>query len=241
MSLATLENQDLTLSSLTISNAEYSNVSGYVPSQASFTSSKTSTSLNVNTVSAVSQVIAPSFQLSLGGSTTSKPALSTNSANNMVVSTATGAGLTLSSNNGGVCSFIPQVGYLAVSETIDVDTLQLSGNGATTKPFLSTNSANNCVISTGVNAGLTLSNTTTDVSLIPGNGYLSITEPVELEELRFTGNSATAPPYISTNSFNNMVLSVPVGSGITISSASGNGTLTVNSSNQLLWNGVIIS
>jgi len=114
MSVASVNNGQLQLSELVISNEKYSAASGYVASQSTFTSSNTSTSLNSNTISAVSQVISPSFQLSLGGSTTSKPALSTNSANNCVISTITGAGLTLSNPNGSVSLTAPSANTLAV-------------------------------------------------------------------------------------------------------------------------------
>ena len=47
MSSATLENQDLVLSSLTVTNAEYSSSSGYSPSQTLITSTKTTSNLNI--------------------------------------------------------------------------------------------------------------------------------------------------------------------------------------------------
>ena len=240
MSVATLENQDLTLSSLTVSNAEYSTASGYVASIASITGSKTSTSLNVATVSAVNQLITPSLQLSLGGSVTSKPSLSTNSVNNLVVSTVSASGLTLSNPNGNT-TLQQEVGYLECSSTLDAPIFQVSGGGATTKPYLSSNSANNCVVSTATGAGLTLSNGSGAFSLTPEAGYLASSGSLEVPQLQLTGSGSTFPPYLSTNSANNLVCSVSAGSGFTISSALGNGTLTVNGSNHLLWNGVPIS
>jgi hypothetical protein len=107
-----------------------------------------------------------------GNGSTSTPILSTTSSNNVVVSTASGTGLTLSNPSGAV-NFIPQVGYLAVSGVLDASTFQVSGNGTTSKPTITTNSGNNLVVSTVNNSGIT-------ISTPQGNGTLSVNSSGQL-------------------------------------------------------------
>jgi len=169
MSVASVNNGSLQLSELVISNEKYSAASGYVASQSTFTSSNTSTSLNSNTISAVSQVISPSFQLSLGGSTTSKPALSTNSANNCVISTVSNSGLTLSSSSGNA-TFTPGASGVSVN------------NGITATGNITTEANMSCVdiaVSGELSTPLVgIYNTTTDTDFInltcPNSNILAI-------------------------------------------------------------------
>ena len=175
-----------------------------------------------------------------GSGSTSAPSLSTNSANNLVVSTTPTSGLTISNANGNT-TLQQEVGYLECSSTLDAPILQISGGGATTKPFISTNSANSFVVSTATGAGLTLSNASGAFGLVPQPGYLASSGTLDAPIIQISGGGATVKPFISTNSANNFVVSTPNSSGITISTPAGNGTLSVNSSNQLLWNGAVIS
>jgi hypothetical protein len=90
MSVSSLEGGNLTLGELSISNERYSRANGYVPSQATFSSSLTSTSLNVNDISSNIFTIegSPNYSLYSGGG-------------NLVVGSTNGnAGITLASSGG---------------------------------------------------------------------------------------------------------------------------------------------
>jgi len=183
MSVASLENGNLTLNQLIVNNSQYSEASGFVSSQASFSSSVNSTAFNVPTISAVNSISTPALVLTSSSSTQS-PSLSTAS-NNLTVGTASNAGLFLSSPLGSV-ALVPTA----------PDTASI------------------------INLKATTSLTTPQINLI--------------------SSTPTPYPYITTSA-DDFVVSTSAGSGIVISTTGGSGTLSVNSSNQLLWNGVTIS
>jgi hypothetical protein len=234
MSVQSLQNQSLTLRELTVSNAYDSQASGYVAQSTTITPAGfTATSVVTDTV------------VITGGGSTSSTALSTNSGNGLVVSTASNAGLSLSSPLGGF-SIIARSGYAEITEEVQVpsivtDTVVITGGGSASSTALSTNSGNGLVISTASNAGLSLSSPLGGCLLTTQPGYLSISETIDVPIIQISGGGATTKPIIGSNVANNLVISTASGVGLTLSSPLGNGTLSVNSSNQLLWNDVVIS
>jgi hypothetical protein len=59
MSVATLENGNLTLTQLIVNNLKYSDVTGYIPSSATLATNASSTGLTINNVFANDEVISP--------------------------------------------------------------------------------------------------------------------------------------------------------------------------------------
>ena len=220
----TLFNEDLVLSSLTISNSTSSNAAGYVPSSTTVTPA----------------VITTTEVAFIGNGSTATPYLNTNAGNGLVLSTPSGTGLTFSTPSGGG-SIVAGAGFLVASEEFKAPSFLISGNGSTVNPSISTNSNNSLVLAVQSGTGVSIVSGLGGANLTPQSGYLAISETVDCPTFQVSGGGATTKPTLSANSANNLVVSFPNGSGITISSPQGNGTLTVNSSNQLLWNGVVIS
>jgi len=89
-----------------------------------------------------------------------------------------------------------------------------------------------------------------EVTVHTGLTRVSMNVPLfSTEQVTISGAGNTQSVTIGSNSSNDFIVTTTTGNGITISTISptapytstGSGTLTVNSSNQLLWNGVVIS
>jgi hypothetical protein len=228
MSVSSLESGNLTLNTLTVNNTQYSDVSGYVPSQTVISSTKTSTSLSVSSITAPT-ITATTFFLS-GNGATNPPNLSSGTSNNVIISSPNDSGLQLNTLAGSVVLSAGSDG-LSINEAIVLDM-----NGATNAPNISSNSTNDFVVSCPNGSGIEINTPAISISLLNNNLGLSLDQPLYLNTA-----GTTNAPNISSNSTNNVIVSCPNNSGLTISTPQGNGTLSVNSSNQLTWNGVVIS
>jgi hypothetical protein len=227
MSVATLENQDLTLTSLTISNAEYSNVSGYVPSSSSFSSTKNGTTLSTSTLT-TSNIYSNSVFLTNGASL--PPNLSSSASNNVILSSPNNCGLELNTLNGTAL-------LSAVSGGLSINkALVLNMNGATNAPSISSTVSNNIILSCPNGSGIEINTALKGISLLNNNTGLSINAPIYLDNA-----GTTNAPNISSGSSNSVIISCPNNSGLTLSTPQGTGTLSVNSTGGLTWNGIQIS
>jgi hypothetical protein len=198
MSVASLENGNLTLNSLTISNSQYAEASGYVAQQSFISSTKDSVFLTVpNSISSAGLVL-------YNGSNT--VALSNSGATNLVVGgglttntdiTVSGGDITLGSGTNSVL-LTGTTANLNVAGGISAFGATIQGQIVSTGGQITLGSGTNSVLLTGTTANLSI------------NGGI-------------TAFGAT------------------INGPITLSANGGTGTLSVNSSNQLLWNGVVIS
>jgi hypothetical protein len=198
MSVASLEGGSLTLTNLNITNSQYSDVAGYIPNQAIFTTTKSSVGVNVN---------------SLG---------ITNGANVIELT-------------------VPTVGVLGVNGTVNCDSIGLiSGTQSVGIDCVSTGIV-------GVGGAIQLQNGSNTVNLSSGgtNNTLTVGGTCNATTFGIT-NGSNAVPLTCVSSG---VLSVPaINSSGTINAnifgitdGVNGGQLSVNASNQLLWNGVPIS
>jgi len=161
---------------------------------------------------------------------TDPPNISSGVSNNVIISSPDGSGLELNTTAGSVVLSAGSSG-LSINEAILLD-----NNGATNPPNISSNSTNNLVLSCPNGSGIEINTVLLSISLINNNLGLSLDQPLYLNN-----SGTTNAPNLSSNSTNNLVLSCPNSAGLTISTPQGNGTLSVNSSSQLTWNGVVIS
>jgi len=228
MSVATLENGNLTLGNLTINNSQYAEASGYVPAQTVFSSSVNSVAVSVPSIT--SPTITATTVFLSGNGATNPPNLSSGTSNNVIISSPNNSGLELNTLAGSVILSAGSSG-LSINEAI-----LLNNSGTTNAPNISSNSTNDFIVSCPNGSGIEINTPLLSISLLNNNLGLSLDQPLYLNN-----SGTTNAPNLSSNSTNNLVLSCPNSAGLTISTPQGNGTLSVNSSSQLLWNGVVIS
>jgi hypothetical protein len=187
MSVSSLTNNDLYLTTLGVNNSQYSDVSGYIPKQVVISGTKNTAYLNVPD------------GVSIGGT------LQLTNGSNAVNISNTGL------SNITVGGSLTTTGGIGISNG---NILQLANTAGNNFVNISNSGASNVLIA----GSLT---TDGDVTISGGDINLGITP-------------------------NNVLLSGTAGTlGITgqlrLTAGSGTGVLSVNASNQLLWNGVVIS
>lgn len=222
MSVASLENGNLTLNSLTINNSQYAEASGYVASSSVFSSSVNTTSLSVPIIRT------PTLFLTNGAS--QPPNLSSGISNNVILSSPNNCGLELNTPAGTVILSATSTG-LSVNEPIF-----LNNNGVTNPPNISSGISNNIICSCPNGSGIEINTLLKGISLLNNNIGLEINAPIFLNT-----PGTTDAPNISSGANNSVIISCPNNSGLTLNTPQGTGTLSVNSIGQLTWNGVVIS
>jgi hypothetical protein len=255
MSVATLENGNLTLGNLTINNSQYAEASGYVASQTVFSSTVNSTSLTVPSIStptiSTSNITTPLIGVvsSLGSTTFTNL---TCSAGN-TLSIGNGAGGNTSNGTldvgGIVCSGIIS------AETAGSVSTPIVGvyNPTTTTDFINLSCPNSNILAIGNGTGVNAYNGDLLCSDIGVSGAITCatTGSIVSPSLAFYVN--TTDNFVNLTGSGN-VLSVGNSSGtvgasngtvrcssIVLSANGTTGTLSVNSTGGLTWNGVVIS
>ena len=237
MSDASLENGNLTLNSLIISNSLYSEASGYVPSTTVITSTPNGTALAGPTN------ISTSAMYITNPSNTNNPYFSSSSNTmNLNVNPTEGLNITSGASYG---SIIPTGANTLSTQTFKCQALQLNDLN-TTSVSIGTNTANSLTVASSTISLLT----TGPTGAIIGSGNISmnssnqlLTPDIKTPSVVFNDANSTAVS-IGTNGGNSLTMYSSTISIFTTNSAGavvGSGNLSVNASNQLLWNGNVIS
>jgi hypothetical protein len=211
MSTASLENGNLTLGNLTINNSQYAEASGYVAAQTVISSSKTGTTL---TTPIISGNIISAGEYNFAGST-----------ENVYLNSA-------SDNNVQLISNSPAGGLKIFNESGSVSLVPTSTNGLTLNPGGA---------SSFTTSQITLGNV---VLANPSTGNLTLNGPSS-----FTTNTVntslinmSSTVNLSSVGASNLTINNGGFSSFTTSQINlAGGVLSVNTSGQLLWNGVPIS
>jgi hypothetical protein len=237
MSVASLENGNLTLNSLTISNSQYAEASGYVPSTAVFSSTKNGTA-----IAGATNISTPAMYITNPTNTNNPYFSSSSNTMNLNVNPTEGLNITSGASYG---SIIPTGANILSTKTLNCQALQL-------------NDTNTTGVSIGTNAGNSLTMASSTISILStnlsgsvvGSGNISmnasnqlITPVIKTPSVVFNDANSTAVS-IGTNGGNSLTMYSSTISIFTTDSAGaviGSGNLSVNASNQLLWNGVVIS
>jgi hypothetical protein len=165
-----------------------------------------------------------------GNGTTNPPNISSGTSNNVIISSPNDSGLELNTLAGSAVLSAGASG-LNINKAI-----VLNMNGATNAPNISSNTTNDFVLSCPNGSGIEINTPAVSVSLLNNNLGLSLNQALYLNTA-----GTTNAPNLSAGATNDLVVSCPNNSGIRLNTPQGTGTLTVNASNQLLWNGVVIS
>lgn len=165
-----------------------------------------------------------------------------------IINGGDGGGFNMISDNGIVNIFN---GSSSVPLECSNDNQLTVGDGTTTGVIITSQLTLPCADFSGISGG--------GLNIIPDNGTMNLFNGSSSVPLLCNGNNSlvvgngTTTGAITTSqitlacgtinglSDSNFNFNVGTGSGIAILSPSGEGTLSVNSSNQLLWNGVVIS
>ena len=236
MSVASLNNGQLQLSELVISNDKYSNATGYVASSSTFSSSTSGTSLSVPSISATTTISTPQVSFPFG-----------------TINGTAGGACNITSN--GLALFNPSsaVTVLSVGGANNLTV----GNGTTTGTI---NTAQLFLPSTtlsGVDgSGLNIIPDNGTINLFSGSGSGSSSVPLSCSGVaQLTVGNGTTTGVVSTtqislpcgtlNGTAGGALNVITEDGLalfsTISGTQYSGTLSVSATGALLWNGVQIS
>jgi hypothetical protein len=211
MSVATLENGNLTLGNLTVNNSQYAEASGYVPAQTVISSSKTGTLL---TVPQISGTVITSGEFNFAGSTESVY-LNTASDNNVQLISDSPAGGLKIFNQAGSVSLVPTSN----------NNLTLNPGGASS--FTTSQiTLGNVVLANPSTGNLTLNGPSSFTTNTVNTSLINMSSSVNLScvgEDNLTINNG------SFSSFTTSQINLA------------GGVLSVNSSGQLLWNGAAIS
>jgi len=220
MSVASLENGNLTLNSLTINNSQYAEALGYVPSQTLILSSLNNTRI-VND------------EIVVGSTTGNNVVLTCNASNTLQVG-ATG---------------VPGDITCAEITTPSIVVGSLTGNNVN----LSSPIPNNLTLNAGSASSFTTSQINLGTAILsnPSTSSVAVSGDFSCQDITsgqtLTMGVGSSNIQLSCSSFNILNLGGG-GSGTLIVGAiqlggtgTGAGALTVNSSGQLLWNGVVIS
>lgn len=248
MSVASLENGNLTLNSLTINNSQYAEASGYVASQTVFSASVNSTT--ASTISATN-ITTPLIGVVSGLGSTTFTNLTCSAGNTLAIGNGAGG----SSSNGTL-----DVGSIVCSGTISAESTgtistPLVGvyNPTTSTNFINLSCPNSNILAIGNGTGANASNGDLLCSDIGVSGVITCatTGSIVSPSLAFYVN--TTDNFVNLSGSGN-VLSVGNSSGVVgasngtvrcssiVLSANGTtGTLSVNSAGALTWNGVVIS
>jgi len=233
MSVATLENQNLTLNQLTINNSQYSNVSGYVPSSSTFGSTKTGSSVATPQI-ILTNATSETTLSCLGINTLSTPNISTG---NVGVNTALTLYGTPSTNNVSMACLVDN----AVS-------IYASGQSGASVPIscLTTDILSVPNISTGsvgVNSSLSLYNPTDSAK----NVALTCIQD-NIASIYANGTSGISCGFGCYSDGNMQIYNTTTGTqGVLVCSSiqflanGSSGSLSCNSSGQLTYNGVVIN
>jgi hypothetical protein len=251
MSSATLENQDLVLSSLTVSNAEYASASGYIPAQSVISSNQGSVSQTISTLIASASVVSPSFGVVNSTSSSTFTNLTCPGGNTLAIGNGAGG----NTSNGTLDVGAINCSGIITAETAGSVSTPIVGvyNPTTTTNFINLSCPNSNILAIGNGSGVNAYNGDLLCSDIGVSGAITCatTGSIVSPSLAFYVN--TTDNFVNLTGSGN-VLSVGNSSGtvgasngtvrcssIVLSANGTTGTLSVNSAGALTWNGSVIS
>ena len=251
MSSATLENQDLVLSSLTVSNAEYASASGYIPAQSVISSNQGSVSQTISTLIASASVVSPSFGVVNSTSSSTFTNLTCPGGNTLAIGNGAGG----NTSNGTLDVGAINCSGIITAETAGSVSTPIVGvyNPTTTTNFINLSCPNSNILAIGNGTGVNAYNGDLLCSDIGVSGAItcSTTGSIVSPSLAFYVDTTTN--FVNLTGSGN-VLSVGNSSGtvgasngtvrcssIVLSANGTTGTLSVNSAGALTWNGSVIS
>jgi hypothetical protein len=236
MSVATLENGNLTLGNLTVNNSQYAEASGYVASQIVLASSVNTTNLTIPTLTASSAITTPQITFDFG-----------------TINGTAGNACNITSN--GLALFTPS-NVLTLLTVGGANNLTI-GNGTTTGTI---NTSQVFLPSTTLSgadgSGLNIIPDNGTINLFSGSGSGASSVPLSCTGVAqlTVGNGTTTGVVFTTqgslpcgtlNGTTGGALNVITDAGLalfsTISGTQYSGTLSVSATGALLWNGVQIS